>query len=138
MVVAGPSFLFIHEIFNNRYNELEEKACMKKLFIILILFFVSGCSNIKTKDEYKDGITISSMNEIPDITELVDLKADIDAKAMVDGNKRLGTHVMLVFLALNGYELSYTQKELSDIILDLASGKIGAEDILQWIISHQK
>ena len=57
---------------------------------------------------------------------------------MVDGNKRLGTHVMLVFLALNGYELSYTQKELSDTILDLASGKIGAEDILQWIISHQK
>lgn len=31
-----------------------------------------------------------------------------------------------------------TQKELSDTILDLASGKIGAEDILQWIISHQK
>lgn len=25
--------------------------------------------------------------------------------AMTDGNKRLGTHVMLVFLALNGYEL---------------------------------
>ncbi len=57
---------------------------------------------------------------------------------MVDGNKRLGTHVMLVFLALNGYELSYTQKELSDTILDLASGKIGAEDMLQWIISYQK
>ena len=57
---------------------------------------------------------------------------------MVDGNKRLGTDVMLVFLALNGYELSNTQKELSDTILDLASGKIGAEDILQWIISHQK
>ena len=57
---------------------------------------------------------------------------------MIDGNKRLGSHVMLVFLVLNGYELSYTQTELSDIILDLASGKIGAEDILQWIISHQK
>ena len=42
---------------------------------------------------------------------------------MVDGNKRLGTHVMLVLLVLNGYELSYTQKELSDTILDLASGK---------------
>ena len=60
------------------------------------------------------------------------------ANPMVDGNKRLGTHVMFVFLALNGYELSYTQKELSDTILDLASGKIGAEDILQWIIRHQK
>ena len=57
---------------------------------------------------------------------------------MVDGNKRLGTHVMLVFLTLNGYELSYTQKELSDTILDLAAGKIDAEDVLQWIISHQK
>ncbi len=30
--------------------------------------------------------------------------------AMLDGNKRLGTHVMLVFLALNGYKLSYSQK----------------------------
>lgn len=57
---------------------------------------------------------------------------------MIDGNKRLGTHVMLVFLALNGYELSYSQKELSDTILALASGEIGAEDILKWIIKHQQ
>ena len=62
--------------------------------------------------------------------------------AMVDGNKRLGTHVMLVFLALNGYELAYSQKELpvrlSDMILELASGKIGADELLQWIIGHTK
>ena len=45
---------------------------------------------------------------------------------------------MMVFLTLNGYELSYTQKELSDTILDLAAGKIDAEDVLQWIIRHQK
>ena len=57
---------------------------------------------------------------------------------MIDGNKRLGAHVMLVFLALNGYELVYTQQELSGAILDLASGKMDADDILQWIISHQK
>ena len=57
---------------------------------------------------------------------------------MVDGNKRLGAHVMLVFLALNGYELSYSQEELSDIILSLASGKISSEDILRWIINHEK
>lgn len=57
--------------------------------------------------------------------------------AMVDGNKRLGAHVMLVFLALNGYELSYSQTELSDIILSVASGEAGAEDILQWILKHQ-
>lgn len=58
--------------------------------------------------------------------------------SMIDGNKRLGTHVMLVFMALNGYELLYTQQELSNTILDLAAGKIGFETILQWIISHQK
>ena len=57
--------------------------------------------------------------------------------AMVDGNKRLGVHVMLVFLALNGYELSYSQAELSDIILVVAAGEAGAEDILQWILEHQ-
>ena len=58
--------------------------------------------------------------------------------AMLDGNKRLGMHVMLVFLALNGYELSYSQKELSDVILALASGNIGEKEILQWIIEHQQ
>ena len=58
--------------------------------------------------------------------------------AMLDGNKRLGTHIMLVFLALNGYELSYGQKELSDLILSLASGDIGEKEILQWITEHQK
>ncbi len=51
--------------------------------------------------------------------------------AMLDGNKRLGTHVMLVFLALNGYELYYSQKELSDVILALASGDIGEKEILR-------
>ena len=57
--------------------------------------------------------------------------------AMVDGNKRLGAHVMLVFLALNGYELSYKQKELSDMILSVAAGEISAEQIAQWIVKHQ-
>lgn len=57
---------------------------------------------------------------------------------MVDGNKRLGAHVMLVFLALNGCELSYSQEELSGMILDLAAGKTGADDILAWILEHQR
>ena len=28
--------------------------------------------------------------------------------AFVDGNKRIGTHAMLIFLSLNGIELAYT------------------------------
>ena len=57
--------------------------------------------------------------------------------AMIDGNKRIGAHVMLVFLAVNGYELEYTQKELSDLILGVADGKKEYEDILSWILEHQ-
>lgn len=55
----------------------------------------------------------------------------------VDGNKRIGAHVMLVFLALNGVELQHSQTELSDIILQLAAGEIDAERLLHWILSHQ-
>ena len=56
----------------------------------------------------------------------------------IDGNKRIGTHAMLVFLALNGIELSYTQKELSDEILSVASGKTTNEELNQWILLHEK
>ncbi len=56
---------------------------------------------------------------------------------MIDGNKRIGTHVMLVFLALNGIELSYTQKELYEVILQVASGELEYEDLLKWILRHQ-
>ena len=55
----------------------------------------------------------------------------------VDGNKRIGAHVMLVFLALNGIELQYTQIELSDVILQLASGTTHSSDLLDWILTHQ-
>lgn len=57
--------------------------------------------------------------------------------AMVDGNKRIGVHAMLVFLSVNGYELEYTQKELSNLILDVAADKKQYEDVLQWLLEHQ-
>ncbi len=57
--------------------------------------------------------------------------------SMVDGNKRIGTHAMLVFLALNGIELTYTQKELYETILDVAAGELGYEDLLEWVLQHQ-
>ena len=55
----------------------------------------------------------------------------------VDGNKRLGAHAMLVFLSLNRIDLEYTQDELSDIILKVAAGECGYDDLLGWIIGHQ-
>ena len=56
---------------------------------------------------------------------------------MIDGNKRIGTHAMLVFLALNGIEVKYTQKELYETILDVAAGNIEYEDLLKWVLDHQ-
>ena len=57
--------------------------------------------------------------------------------AFLDGNKRIGAHAMLVFLALNKIELRYTQTELSNIILEIASGEKSFDDLLKWIITHQ-
>lgn len=55
----------------------------------------------------------------------------------IDGNKRIGAHAMLVFLAVNGLELSYSQQELSDIILQVAAGEKGYDDLLVWLLAHQ-
>ena len=60
----------------------------------------------------------------------------IQNHAFVDGNKRIGAHVMLVFLALNGYVFSYTQKELTEIILSVAAGEKDCDDLLLWLQSH--
>ena len=57
--------------------------------------------------------------------------------AFIDGNKRIGVHIMLVFLSLNKIELDYTQEELSDTVLNIAAGNMGFEDLLQWILLHQ-
>lgn len=57
--------------------------------------------------------------------------------AFIDGNKRIGTHAMLIFLSLNGIELDYTQNELSDMVLKVASGDLSFDDMVQWIIKHQ-
>ena len=57
---------------------------------------------------------------------------------MLDGNKRIGIHAMLVFLALNGIALRYTQKELYEMVLAVADGRLEYEDMLRWVIEHQE
>ena len=45
---------------------------------------------------------------------------------------------MLTLLALNGIELVYTQAELIRVILNVAAGKIGYEELLVWVLDHQR
>lgn len=58
--------------------------------------------------------------------------------AFIDGNKRIGVHAMLIFLALNGIELQYTQKDLSDMVLLVAEGALSFEEMVKWIVEHQE
>lgn len=54
----------------------------------------------------------------------------------VDGNKRIGIHTALVFLEINGVKMVYTQDELVSIVMSLASGEIGYDEILNWMCKH--
>ncbi len=54
----------------------------------------------------------------------------------IDGNKRIGAHAMLTLLLLNGVEPEYTQQDLADMILRVAAGAAGYEDLLEWILTH--
>ena len=54
----------------------------------------------------------------------------------IDGNKRIGTHAMLVFLAVNGITLSYEDNDLIRIILSVAAGELDNTGLLNWLQRH--
>ncbi len=54
----------------------------------------------------------------------------------VDGNKRIGTHTMLVFLAINHAELAYSDEELISLILGIAAGEYDDKHLLNWLQQH--
>ena len=61
----------------------------------------------------------------------------ISNHAFVDGNKRIGVFVMLVFLEVNGLRLRPTNDELSRVGLAVAAGEMKYKDLLDWIIQNQ-
>lgn len=62
----------------------------------------------------------------------------IENHPFIDGNKRIGVHLMLLFLKLNNIEVNYSQQELIDFGLDISSGEMSKNDIKGWIIEHRK
>lgn len=58
--------------------------------------------------------------------------------SFVDGNKRIGLHIMLTFLEVNGIHMDYTDQELIELGLAVASNRMGYEDILAWVHSHKR
>lgn len=60
----------------------------------------------------------------------------ISNHAFVDGNKRIGMHVMLTFLELNGIKINCSSQDIVDAGLGLASGNMSYEQLLDWINKH--
>ena len=51
----------------------------------------------------------------------------------VDGNKRVGHAAMEIFLFLNGYEINAPVDEEEKIILQLATGELGRDELAAWL-----
>ena len=57
----------------------------------------------------------------------------ISNHAFVDGNKRIGMHIMLTFLELNGIRLHCNDEDIVEAGLGVASGKMEYQDLLAWV-----
>lgn len=62
----------------------------------------------------------------------------ISNHAFVDGNKRIGMYVMMTFLEVNGIRINPDVDDVARVGLDVASGKMKYDDLLEWIIDNKK
>ena len=53
-----------------------------------------------------------------------------------DANKRTAYRAMLVCLTLNGITIAHETQEIGDLIIRLAQGLIGEDDLAQWLRSR--
>lgn len=95
-----------------------------------------------------DGLLDSALNAPFQTFDGEDVYKTVQAKAaklgfflinnhpFIDGNKRIGTLAMLVFLEINGIEIKCTDDELIKLGLGLADGTVNNKDLLGWIIKH--
>ncbi|MBQ4409570.1 MAG: type II toxin-antitoxin system death-on-curing family toxin [Firmicutes bacterium] len=62
----------------------------------------------------------------------------ISNHAFVDGNKRIGMHIMLTFLELNGIRLHCGDEDIVEAGLGVASGKMDYQNLLDWVLRMEK
>ncbi len=61
----------------------------------------------------------------------------ISNHAFVDGNKRIGMYVLLIFLETNGIKIRPSVNEVARVGLALAAGEMGYDELLEWIIENE-
>ena len=117
---------------------------MVKLMHKLIAEETGGSVGVKD-----DGLLESALNnafQTSDGKELYPSKEEKGARigyslisnhAFVDGNKRIGMHIMILFLELNGIYLDISDEDIVKAGLGVANGKMDYEDLLKWVIKHR-
>lgn len=61
----------------------------------------------------------------------------ISNHAFVDGNKRIGMFVMMIFLEINGIVIRPNNEEFARVGLAVAAGEMKYQDLLEWILDNQ-
>lgn len=64
------------------------------------------------------------------------LHAIVTRHPFVDGNKRTAWTAAKIFLILNGHTLSVHVQEAQRVVLGVAQGETGSEELAEWIKSH--
>ena len=52
----------------------------------------------------------------------------------IDGNKRTAANAMLAFLMLSGFRLIWSEEEIENTIVALASHEITKDDFFSWVV----
>ena len=57
--------------------------------------------------------------------------------AFIDGNKRIGVYVMLIFLDVNGIKMIYSDNDIIALGLGIADDSLDYKDVLTWVNRHK-
>lgn len=56
----------------------------------------------------------------------------------VDGNKRVGFACAAAFLRLNGTRLTASEVDAYEMVMGVAAGRVGEEEVARWIRDHSE
>lgn len=66
------------------------------------------------------------------------MESIIQRHPFVDGNKRTGLKSGVFFLFLEGYELTPSPEELTNITLEVAEHRLDVDGLAQWLEEHAR
>ncbi len=61
----------------------------------------------------------------------------ISNHAFVDGNKRIGMFILLIFLEINGVKIRPTNEEVARVGVAVAAGEMRYGEVLEWILENK-